>query len=65
MATLFHDIMHKQIEVYVDNLIETYREKKNRLVNLCILVDRLGIFILIMSKTKSTFGVTSGKIWDS
>ena len=29
MVTLFHDMMHKEIEVYVDDLIAKSREDKN------------------------------------
>ena len=34
MVTLFHDMMHKEIEVYVDDLIAKSREKKNHVENL-------------------------------
>ena len=29
MVTLFHDMMHKEIEVYVDNMIAKYRERES------------------------------------
>ena len=29
MVTLFHDIMHKEIEVYVDDMISKSREGEN------------------------------------
>ena len=29
MATLFHDMMHKEIEVYVDDMIAKSREREN------------------------------------
>ena len=33
MVTLFHDMMHKEIEVYVDDLIGKSREKENHVEN--------------------------------
>jgi hypothetical protein len=29
MTTLFHDMMHKEIEVYVDDMIAKSREREN------------------------------------
>jgi hypothetical protein len=29
MVTLFHDMMHKEIEVYVDDMIAKLREREN------------------------------------
>jgi hypothetical protein len=29
MVTLFHDMMHKEIEVYVDDMIAKSREREN------------------------------------
>ena len=34
MVTLFHDMMHKEIEVYVDDLIAKSREDENHVENL-------------------------------
>ena len=34
MVTLFHDIMHKKIEVYVDNMIEKSQSENDHMVNL-------------------------------
>ena len=33
-TTLFHDIMHRNVEVYVDNMIVKSRDKANHLVTL-------------------------------
>lgn len=46
MVTLFHDVMHMQIEVYVYDMIAKSREGKDHLVN----------------SMKWTFGETSIKI---
>ena len=34
MVTLFHDMMHKEIEVYVDDLIANSREYESHVENL-------------------------------
>ncbi|PKI35509.1 hypothetical protein CRG98_044100, partial [Punica granatum] len=52
MVTLFHDMMHKEIEVYVDDMIAKSREREDHLVNLRLLFERL----------KCTFGAKSGKL---
>ena len=35
MVALFHDMMHKEIEVYVDDMIAKFRTDDEHLVNLC------------------------------
>ena len=59
MVTLFHDMMHKEIEVYVDDLIAKSREDENHVKNL---FERLRKFQLKLNPTKCTFGTTSGKL---
>ena len=41
MVTLFHDMMHKEIEVYVDDLIAKSREDESHVENLQKLFKRL------------------------
>ena len=41
MVTLFHDMMHKKIEVYVDDMIAKSRERENHSANLKKLYERL------------------------
>ncbi|PKI68967.1 hypothetical protein CRG98_010647 [Punica granatum] len=41
MITLFHDMIHKEIEIYVDDMIAKSKEGKDHLVNLKRLFDRL------------------------
>jgi len=41
MVTLFHNMMYKEIEVYVDNMIAKSRERKNYFQNLRKLFQRL------------------------
>ncbi|PKI38490.1 hypothetical protein CRG98_041119 [Punica granatum] len=41
MVTLFHDMMHKEVEIYVDYMIAMSKEGEDHLVNLKRLFDRL------------------------
>ncbi|PKI72255.1 hypothetical protein CRG98_007329, partial [Punica granatum] len=61
MVTLFHDMMHKEIEVYVDDMIAKSKEGEYHLVNLKRLFDRLRKYKLRLNPAKCTFGVKSGK----
>ncbi|XP_017979868.1 PREDICTED: uncharacterized protein LOC108662797 [Theobroma cacao] len=62
MVTLFHDMMHKEIEVYVDDMIAKSCTERDHTVNLKKLFERLRKFQLKLNPTKCTFGVTSGKL---
>jgi len=61
MVALFHDMMHKEIEVYVDDMIAK-SESEEHLVNLRRLFERLQKFKLCLNPAKCTFGVKSGKL---
>ncbi len=52
MVTLFHDLMHKQIEVYVDDMIAKSREGEDHLINLHMLFERLKKFNLRLNPAK-------------
>ncbi|PKI41723.1 hypothetical protein CRG98_037879, partial [Punica granatum] len=62
IITLFHDMMHKEIEVYVDDMIAKSKEGEDHLVNLKRLFDRLKKYKLKLNPTKCTFGAKSGKL---
>ncbi|KAK5776033.1 hypothetical protein PVK06_043991 [Gossypium arboreum] len=62
MVTLFHDMMHKEIEVYVDDMIAKSRGEEEHVVNLKKLFDRLRKFQLKLNQAKCMFGATSGKL---
>ena len=61
MVTLFHDMMHKEIEVYMDDLIAKSREDESHIENLQKLFERLKKFQLKLNPAKCTFGATSRK----
>ncbi|KAG8490080.1 hypothetical protein CXB51_015364 [Gossypium anomalum] len=62
MVTLFHDMMHKEIEVYVDDMIAKSRTENEHLQVLKRLFLRLRKFQLKLNPTKCTFGARSGKL---
>jgi len=62
MVTLFHDMMHKEIEVYVDDMIAKSASEEEHLVNLKKLFERLRKYKLGLNPTKCTFGVKFGKL---
>jgi len=62
MVTLFHDMMHKEIEVDVDDMIAKSRSKESHVDDLRKLFTRLRKFKLRLNPAKCTFGVKSGKL---
>ena len=62
MVMLFHDMMHKEIEVYVDNMIAKSQGEDDHVVNLRKLFERLRKFQLKLNPAKCTFGATSKKL---
>ena len=62
MVTLFHDMMHKEVEVYVDDMIANSKTEEEHLVHLMKLFEHLRKFRLRLNPAKCTFGVQSGKL---
>ena len=62
MVTLFHDMMHKEIEVYVDDMISKSRGEESQFANLKKLFERLRKYQLKLNPSKCTFRVTSKKL---
>ncbi|XP_039014758.1 uncharacterized protein LOC120144864, partial [Hibiscus syriacus] len=62
MVTLFHDMMHKEIEVYVDDMIAKSKTEEEHIQNLRKLFQRLRKYQLKLNPAKCTFGVNSGKL---
>ena len=63
MVTLFHDMMHKEIEVYVDDMIAKSKANEDHTTILQKLFDRLRKYQLKLNPSKCTFGATSGKLF--
>ena len=62
MTTLFHDMMHKEIEVYVDDMIAKSKTEEDHVEYLSKLFQRLRKYKLRLNPNKCTFGVRSGKL---
>lgn len=62
MTALFHDMIHKEMEVYVDDMIAKSKEEEDHLVNLRKVFDRLRKYSLRLNSNKCVFGATSGKL---
>ena len=62
MVALFHDMIHHEIEVYVDDMIVTSQNKEEHLDHLHKLFERLKKYKLRLNPNKCTFGVRSGKL---
>ena len=58
MMTLFHDIMHKEIKVYVDDVIAKSREGENHVQ----ILKELLKYKLRLNHTRCSFRVKSGKL---
>ena len=62
MVALFHDMIHHEIEVYVDDMIAKSQTEEEHLDHLQKLFDRLKMYKLRLNPNKCTFGVRSGKL---
>ncbi|KAI4372892.1 hypothetical protein MLD38_011074 [Melastoma candidum] len=61
MQRIFDDILHKNVECYVDDLVVKSRQRRDHLNDLRKIFDRLRKYQLKMDPLKCAFGVTSGK----
>ncbi|WJZ89428.1 hypothetical protein VitviT2T_008649 [Vitis vinifera] len=59
---LFHDMMHRDVEVYVDDMIVKSRGRADHLVALERFFERIRKFKLRLNPKKYTFEVTSRKL---
>ena len=60
--TLFHDMMHTKIEVYVDDMIDKSKKGESHVQVLKKLFKRLRKYKLRLNPVKYSFGVKSGKL---
>ncbi|XP_027174389.1 uncharacterized protein LOC113774008 [Coffea eugenioides] len=61
MQSIFDDMLHKNIECYVNDLVVKSKKRSNHLEDLRQVFDRLRRYQLKMNPLKCAFGVTSGK----
>ena len=63
MATfLLHDMMHNEVEVYVDDMIVKSKDRENHTTNLRKFFERIKEYRLRLNPQKCTFGVTARKL---
>ncbi|XP_015054833.1 uncharacterized protein LOC107001206 [Solanum pennellii] len=62
MTTIFHDMIHKEIEVYVDDVIIKSCESSDHLTHLRKFFDRLRRYNLKLNPVKCAFGVPVEKL---
>ena len=62
MTTIFHDMMHKEVEVYVDDVIIKSKTRVDHVYDLRKFFERLRKYNLKLNPAKCAFGVPSGKL---
>ena len=61
-TTLLHDLIHKEVEVYVDNMIVKSKDCEAHIPALRKFFERIWFYKLWLNPKKWTFGVTSEKL---
>ncbi|XP_049394584.1 uncharacterized protein LOC125858841 [Solanum stenotomum] len=61
MQNIFDDLLHKNVECYVDDLVVKSRKRSDHLKDLRMVFELLRRYQLRMNPLKCAFGVTSGK----
>ena len=62
VATLFHNMMHRDVKVYVDDMIVKSRDRADHLAALQRFFEMIKQFRLRLNPKKCTFGVTFRKL---
>ena len=57
MTAMFHDMMHKEIEDYVDDIVVKSKKREDHLETLRKVFDRCRLYKLKMNPLKCAFGV--------
>uniref|UniRef100_A0A2N9HQN2 Uncharacterized protein n=1 Tax=Fagus sylvatica TaxID=28930 RepID=A0A2N9HQN2_FAGSY len=61
MTAMFHDMVHKEIEDYVDDIVVKSKKREDHLRVLRKVFDRCRLYKLKMNPLKCAFGVSAGK----
>jgi hypothetical protein len=61
MTTIFHDMMHRKIEDYVDDVVVKSKTREDHLEILRKVLERCRVYKLHMNSLKCAFGVSAGK----
>lgn len=62
VTTIFHDMMHKKMEDYVDDTLVKTMKRSTHIHELGLILDRMERFKLRLNPKKCAFGVTSRKL---
>ncbi|KAH9327788.1 hypothetical protein KI387_007966, partial [Taxus chinensis] len=62
MTYIFHDLIHKIVESYVDDLLAKAKKHCDHPEVLCIILSRLIEYGVTLNPEKCVFGVTGGKL---
>ena len=61
-TTLLHDMMHNEVEVYVDDMIAKSKDKESHIINMRKFFKRIKDYRLRLNPQKCTFEVIAGKL---
>jgi len=61
-TTLLHDLIHKEVEFYVDDMIVKSKNLEGHISALRKFFERIQFYKLRLNSKKCTFGVISGKL---
>ena len=61
-TTLLHDLIHKEVEIYVDDMIVKFKDREGHIPALRKFFERIQFYKLQLNPKKCTFGVISGKL---
>ena len=61
-TTLLHDIIHNEVEVYVDDMIMNSKERGGHIVNLSKFFESIKKYRLRLNLQQCTFRVITGKL---
>ena len=61
-TTLLHDLIHKEVEVYADDMIVKSKDREGHIPALRKFFEKIWFYKLQLNRKKCTFGVTFGKL---
>lgn len=62
MVPLFHDMMHREVEIYVDDILAKLKKEEDHVQVFMKLFERLHKFQLRLNPAKCLFGVKMRKL---
>ena len=62
VTTLLHDLIHKEVEVYIDDMIMKSKDREEHIPAFQKFFERIQFYKLQLNPKKCTFGVTFGKL---